>query len=163
MDKKIQGTAEKSFCQPKPLFLSRYRVAVGKISCKDCSQPHLPSECEWQNPSLLQVLQNPCPSLLLQARHTTRKMSLGMRKAQHGERLLHFCREGSNLLTRHVFLTQPARQEIHLSCIWATVNLGSFTTATVAHSDWQVYLPLRKMTQHLVLEFTSLVIIHGMW
>ena len=66
MDKKIQGTTERSFCQPKPLFFSRYRVAVGKISCKDCSQPHLPSECEWQNLSLLQVLQNPCPSFYKQ-------------------------------------------------------------------------------------------------
>lgn len=122
MDKKIQGTAERSFCQPKPLFFSRNRVAVGRISCKDCSQPHLPSECEWQNPSLLQVLQNPCPSFYKQ--DTQQGRCLWGRTAQHGERLLHFCREGSNLLTRHVCLTQLDRQAIHLSCVWATIQLG---------------------------------------
>lgn len=64
----------------------------------------------------------PCPSFYKQ--DTQQGRCLWGRTAQHGERLLHFCREGSNLLTRHVCLTQLDRQAIHLSCVWATIQLG---------------------------------------
>ena len=62
-----------------------------------------------------------------------------------------------NLLTRNVCLGQLDRQEIHLYCVWATMQLGIIYYSNLAHSDWYIYLHLRKETQHLVAEFTSMV------
>lgn len=91
------------------------------------------------------------------------KMSLGMMQPQNGKRLLCFYREESNLLTASVCLGQLGRQQTNLYCLWATTRFGIIYYSNLAHSDWYTCFQLRKRIQHLVLEFTSMVTVHGMW
>ena len=120
--KRLSGTAERSFRQPKPLFFPRDKVAVGKIPCKDCSQPHLASKCEWRNPCHLRVLQNPCPSFHKQDTQQGRCL-WGWGRLEWTEAAT-FLQRRKQPAHQACLSPQPDRQEIHLNCVGATVQGG---------------------------------------
>lgn len=161
MDKKIQGTAERSFCQPKLLFFSRNRVAVGRYLAKIVPSPTCHQSVSDRTRASCRSFRTPAPPFTSKT-HNKEDVSGGGRHSM--ERGCYISAEKEATCSPGMSASHNRTGKQSISAVFEPqYNLGSFTTATVAHSDWQVYLPLRKMTQHLVLEFTSLVIIHSMW
>lgn len=152
---------QRSFCQPKPLFFSRNRVAVGRISCKDCSQPHLPSECSDRTQASCRSFRTPAPPFT--SKTHSKEECLWGRTATAWRRGCYISAEKEAACSPGMSASHNWTGKQSISAVFEPqYNLGSFTTATVASRLTSIFT-IRKMTQHLVLEFTSLVIIHGMW
>lgn len=161
MDKKIQEQQRDPFVNPNPSSSPGTGLLLGGYLAKIVPSPTCHQSVSDRTQASCRSFRTPAPPFTSKT-HNKEDVSGGGRHSM--ERGCYISAEKEATCSPGMSASHNWTGKQSISAVFEPqYNLGSFTTATVAHSDWQVYLPLRKMTQHLVLEFTSLVIIHGMW